>query len=136
MESDNLAGQLLRAVRQAFFFGVEARLPYALVNIARPRSEPQSNPSPTPASPWNITFFPLNPVCAALPSNAARGRAPCKRHPYPGAVRGGVDLCVAAVGQSATRDDAQAGLGIALPRSESQRCRNCRFYPATPHVPA
>jgi len=37
MESDNLAGQLLRAVRQAFFFGVEARLPYALVNIARPR---------------------------------------------------------------------------------------------------
>ena len=30
LEADNLAGQLLRAVRQGFYFGIETRVPYAI----------------------------------------------------------------------------------------------------------
>lgn len=36
LESPGLPGQLLRAVRQGFFFGVETRVPYAITNILRP----------------------------------------------------------------------------------------------------
>lgn len=37
LEADNLAGQLLRAVRQGFYFGIETRVPYAIVNLVRPK---------------------------------------------------------------------------------------------------
>jgi len=37
LEADNLAGQLLRAVRQGFYFGIETRVPYAIVNLLRPK---------------------------------------------------------------------------------------------------
>ena len=30
LEADNLGGQLLRAVRQGFYFGIETRVPYAI----------------------------------------------------------------------------------------------------------
>ena len=72
MEADNLAGQLLRAVRQAFFFGVEARLPYALVNIARPRSER------TPPIPAAALFQARSPL---LPSEPGRCGVAVERGP-------------------------------------------------------
>ena len=36
LEDPGLLGQLVRAVRQGFFFGVETRVPYAITNILRP----------------------------------------------------------------------------------------------------